>query len=112
MSRRHPKRKMSSGRFAMVPPVVVRYHSPACVRVAIVRAGRALLHLVQLDASPLRVRRVPASERHFMQPLERQGGAYPVARAVQHFRRHARTYGTTKAAAQFLARVEHQGGAR
>ena len=84
-------------------PKIVRYHDGSAYRVAIVHAGRKLLHALLLEDGPLRVRKLPQEEAHHMAPLVYRGGPYPLRRAVKTFRRHGKAHGCTKTASRFLA---------
>jgi len=84
-------------------PEIVRYHDGSAHRVAIVQAGRKLLHAIMLEDGPLRVRKLPAKEGRYMAPLTFRNGAYPLRRAVAGFKKHGKAHGATKSAQRFLA---------
>lgn len=83
-------------------PEIVRYHDGSAYRVAIVQAGRKLLHAIMLEDGPLRVRKLPAKEGRYMAPLTFRNGAYPLRRAVAGFRKHGKAHGCTRTARRFL----------
>lgn len=83
-------------------PEIVRYHDGSAYRVAIVQAGRKLLHAIMLEDGPLRVRKLPAKEGRFMVPLAYHGAAYPLRRALVTFKRHGKAHGCTRTARRLL----------
>lgn len=90
---------------------LVRYHTEradeCCNRVALVIERQKYLHVLVLAPSSkgkLSVWKVAKSERKYMRPLTigKNQRAYPLSRAINGFRRMAKTHGITKGAKKFL----------
>lgn len=75
---------------------VVLYKTTLGARTAIVSEGRKKLSAVVLDI-PVRVLRLPKSERRYMRPLD-----YPLAKAKKHYRAAGRRLGVQKSARRLL----------
>ena len=82
---------------------LVRYHSDdASASAIVVKEGTKLLHLIQIDASGLRIRRVSKEEARHFYPMEYRGKPYPLKRAVAAYKRAGKRFGITKSARQAL----------
>jgi hypothetical protein len=66
------------------------------------KTGRTLLHAVALYNPPVRVVHLDLAERRHLRPILYRGGAYPVRRALRHFKQAGRTLGITGAARKAL----------
>lgn len=73
---------------------LVYYKTNEGERTALVLSeGRKWAKVIMLDASGIRIRSVPLSERRYMTPL-----AYPMRAALNRYLKAHRAYGGTKAA--------------
>ena len=80
---------------------LVTYRTDAGIKTAIaLKPGRKWLPVIVID-SPMRVRKVPLSERRFMTPL----ADYPLRRAVRKYLAAGRRLGITKRARKALREV-------
>jgi hypothetical protein len=78
-------------------------------KVALVKPGRKWVRVLMMEDRPLTVRRVPMSETKYFGVVRtsgtmrmKQGKAYPIRRAIRHYRNHAKAHGSTKTAQRFL----------
>ena len=82
---------------------LVHYKTIQGRKVALVKPGRKWVRVLMMEDRPLTVRRVPMSETKYFAPVTtKHDKAYPIRRAVRHYRNHAKAHGSTKTAQRFL----------
>ncbi len=74
----------------------------------VVREGRTFLHAVALHWPPVRIVKLPRTERRYLRPLLYKGKPYPIARAVRRFKKAGRALGITKSAADALRALDNE----
>jgi len=73
---------------------VVKYHTPEGVfHVLLTKEGRKWLHILQMDSTGLRLRRVRTAERSYMADTD-----YPTSKAIDHFLDAGKRFGITDSA--------------
>ena len=83
---------------------IVSYHSSDnCATALVVKEARLYMYIIQVEASGLRIRKIPKTEARYFSDLEYKGKPYPVKRAVRLYKQYGKTYGITKAARKALA---------
>lgn len=94
----------------MAPTIILKsYQTNDGTKTALVKlSGPKWIHVMVLDG-PLTVRKVPADEMKYMSDMTiKNGKAYPMKRALRHFRHFAKTSGVTKNAKRFLAEANRR----
>lgn len=82
---------------------IVQYHNDLRQATAlVVKEGRKLLHIIQIEDRGLRVRKVPKTEARYFKDLTYKGKPYPLRRAIRMYKRAAKTFGATPTVKRIL----------
>ena len=88
----------------MTAPELLRDHNAHTLLVF--KEGRTFLHAIVLHHPPVRIVKLPRTERRYLQPLLYKGRPYPITRAVRRIRQAGRNLGITKGAAAALRAID------